>query len=730
MLAFTSIHSITVSTKAAIDYISNESKTLHGELVSSFNCDADYAAAEFEMTRSLADEVVGDFSHRVGHDGKGTRKGESAQSYHLIQSFSPDDNVTPEEAHEIGKELLREFLGGEYEYVIATHVDKGHIHNHVIFNATSITDLHKFRSRPYVTANQIMQISNQLCAEHGLSQMQLGRDGVTEPKYSRSKRSQLIQRLDFALDRVTTRDEFEEAAGELGVTIDTRGKHLTYALPGQERAARDTNLSGIRAGKEVTEQAVGRFTPEGLAARFAENEMARQELMNAIKKAYQYADSQEDLIAALQQDGIKTVQYGLTIGYEIPGVKRRIKDDLLPPNYRLKSFSEDWRNPSHFGHDDFSDSPITEKFDEQIDAVSKRTEVAINLGEEQVAFANKNGVLVKVVVGTEEQSLFLPKKDLEGQGQRVTVSINSGHNYTLRRTDSGTEYTVKGETVIRSLQLQQGIKPKWVSLNPQLIRVGAKGISISLAPSGGTVFLPAAEVRYNRSTLRYEGAIGDDWHYYSKGATREQSVTMNGKELVAAMDAAEPTLDRTLAQAQRIGYAVNTRQEFKRLSGVMTRLQENAITGTPQIQEQIAKLELHRDGAVKQLEGLIQKINEYNTAVKAINAANKYKDLVSDIQGADRPYARKLGFSHSKELLEYQRAKYLVKTQGLNPDMDKNKMAATIDEMSALRKALEARIENINSELVEWRITQTVVQEARQPEGREQLRNNDREHER
>ena len=127
---------------------------------------------------------------------------------------------------------------------------------------------------------------------------------------------------------------------------------------------------------------------------------------------------------------------------------------------------------------------------------------------------------------------------------------------------------------------------------------------------------------------------------------------------------------------------------------------------------------------------MIQKINEYNTAVKAINAVNQYKDLVSDIQVADRPYARKLGFSQSKELREYQRAKYLVETQGLNPEMDKDKMAATINEMSSLRKALEARIENINSELVEWRTTQNVVREARQQEERERPRNNDREHER
>ena len=105
----------------AIDYITNDLKTSEGELVSGYNCDPSFSVAEFAMTQELAREVKGNYRNVGGAD---------IRAHHVIQSFSPEDNITPEEAHEIGKKLMQEMLGGKHEFVIATHIDKEHIQKH------------------------------------------------------------------------------------------------------------------------------------------------------------------------------------------------------------------------------------------------------------------------------------------------------------------------------------------------------------------------------------------------------------------------------------------------------------------------------------------------------------------------------------------------------------------------------------------------------------------------
>lgn len=144
----TKIHAINRSTKDAIKYIIDPLKTRNGELVEGVHCDTPTASFEFEMLADMSHRYNGNFERVGGRQVEGQHLRKTAKSYHLIQSFSPDDHVTPEEAHEIGLQLMRELIGDDYQFVIATHVDKDHIHNHIIFNAYSMTTLKKFRSQP------------------------------------------------------------------------------------------------------------------------------------------------------------------------------------------------------------------------------------------------------------------------------------------------------------------------------------------------------------------------------------------------------------------------------------------------------------------------------------------------------------------------------------------------------------------------------------------------------
>ena len=126
-MAVTKIKPIKSTLKKALDYIQNPNKTDGKMLVSSFGCSYETADIEFGFTLSQALDRGNNLAH------------------HLIQSFEPGE-VDYEKAHEIGKQLADAVTKGQYEYVLTTHIDKGHIHNHIIFCAVNFVDYHKYVS--------------------------------------------------------------------------------------------------------------------------------------------------------------------------------------------------------------------------------------------------------------------------------------------------------------------------------------------------------------------------------------------------------------------------------------------------------------------------------------------------------------------------------------------------------------------------------------------------------
>ena len=148
-MAYTRIHAIKTTVDRSIAYICNPDKT-DGELfVSSYGCSARTAALEFAFANGKT----------TGNDGN--------LAHHLIQSFAPGE-VSFEEAHQIGTELADRLLEGKYSYVLATHIEKDHVHNHIIFCATDNISHRKYNTcrRNYY---RIRTLSDELCSEHHLS---------------------------------------------------------------------------------------------------------------------------------------------------------------------------------------------------------------------------------------------------------------------------------------------------------------------------------------------------------------------------------------------------------------------------------------------------------------------------------------------------------------------------------------------------------------------------------
>ncbi len=235
-MAVTKTHPIKSTLKAAIDYICNPEKTDGKLLVSSFGCTAETADIEFAWTRK----------HSID---KGTNLGR-----HLIQAFEPGE-VSPEEAHEIGMQLAKEILGGKYEFVLTTHIDKEHVHNHLIFNAVSFQD-HKHYHSNKRSYHYIRRTSDRLCKEHGLSVIVPGRDkGKSYIEHQTFQTGTSYKaKLKAAIDRlIPVSKDFEDLLLRLqreGYEIK-HGKYVSCRTSDQERFTRMKTL-----GVDYTEEAI------------------------------------------------------------------------------------------------------------------------------------------------------------------------------------------------------------------------------------------------------------------------------------------------------------------------------------------------------------------------------------------------------------------------------------------------------------------------------------------
>ena len=242
-MAVTKTHPIKSTLKTAIDYICNPDKTDGKLLVSSFGCAAETADIEFEWTRR----------HSIDKD---THLGR-----HLIQAFEPGE-VSAEEAHEIGMQLAKEILGGKYEFVLTTHIDKDHVHNHLIFNAVDFVDYHAYKSYKRIYYD-MREVSDRLCKEKGLSVIPpsqnkgMGYKEYTEAKRGTSWKQKLKQTIDRLVITAKDYDDFLRLMQEAGYEIKT-GKYISFRAEGQERFTRSKTIGENYTEERIKERIAGR----------------------------------------------------------------------------------------------------------------------------------------------------------------------------------------------------------------------------------------------------------------------------------------------------------------------------------------------------------------------------------------------------------------------------------------------------------------------------------------
>lgn len=246
-MAVTKIKAIRGTLSKAIAYILNPEKTDEKLLVSSYGCASETAAREFEWTRKIAEQKGMNPVRIIAR--------------HVIQSFEIGE-VTPELAHEIGKQFADEILEGKYEYVLTTHIDKDHVHNHLIFNAVDFVNYHAYKSYKRIYYD-MREVSDRLCKENGLSVIPpsqnkgMGYKEYTEAKRGTSWKQKLKQTIDRLVITAKDYDDFLRLMQEAGYEIKT-GKYISFRAEGQERFTRSKTIGENYTEERIKERIAGR----------------------------------------------------------------------------------------------------------------------------------------------------------------------------------------------------------------------------------------------------------------------------------------------------------------------------------------------------------------------------------------------------------------------------------------------------------------------------------------
>lgn len=245
-MATTGIHSITVTLNYAIEYICQDYKTDNGRTIQTFACTPKTAAAEMLLTQKI----------------KGTGQN-SVLAHHIYQSFPPGE-VSVETAMKAGKELADRLLKNQYEYVIATHIDRDHIHNHIIFNSVNMVTGRTFeteQNRGGKVYWKIRRMSDKICEELNLSTVQNAELGKGKTYYEwsmdkqgKSYKSQLKSAIDSAVKTSKSFDNFISKMQAEGYEIDSSGMYLKFKAPGQQRYTRCKTLGYYYTEEKIKER--------------------------------------------------------------------------------------------------------------------------------------------------------------------------------------------------------------------------------------------------------------------------------------------------------------------------------------------------------------------------------------------------------------------------------------------------------------------------------------------
>lgn len=695
-MAITKIHAVKVRLGDAINYIENPDKTDGQELISGYNTAPQTAVLDFSVTAAMA---------RKARNTSAKKQGNLA--YHLIQSFSPDDAVTPEQAHELGRKLAMEFTDGKFEFVVATHINKDSIHNHIIINAVSFYDYKKLRTVPYRTAQQIRSISDRLCMESQLSiikdPQQLGQLYPTyiQKKRTTSNRTEVRKKLNFCLERATNYAQFLQMAQELGISVCQRGKHMIYLLDGAGRAIRDTSLADT-----------DKFTYTGLVELLEDNAAEQLFIRERIAKIFPSVSTFTDFIKQLQSEGVKArvkKQTGQLLYKAADLDGTWVPADALGDGFTLAGLENTIKNKSENLDTNHSTS-IAELYQDLTTNYPKSCDTSVRLTSRQICSADKRGVLLQIQdANGNPAKLMMDNRHIHTTSDgAVTADIGAAFSYDITY-DDGTHGTIRGADLIRQIDEANLTQPLTVSLTAdQIMAMSLRGVTVHLPQYGiARLFIPEHYVQRNVEQGSCAISLYPGWQYsYVPTGSEKTRKSISGAELtqslggVVQVDTFESSLARRVANVERRAGIANAKELGKILGGMAN----SGLYSATDFDKQINLYHRKEMDLRNKIVDLRAKNKTYAAAAHSLQICKTYKSVWMAYASQPQPLKETYYKQNEAVLQTYSRAASQLDKMGISLGTEPEKIRQLVTET-------ESRIADFIVELEIVRKTNQAIQE-------------------
>lgn len=450
-----------------IKYILNPEKTNNLALVSDYGMKnfLDFPSYE-EMVQMyhenfISNDTLYDFRHDRMEENQ--RK---IHAHHIIQSFSPEDHLTPEQINRIGYETVKELTGGKFRFIVATHVDKDHLHNHIIINSVDSNSDKKLKW-DYKVERNLRMISDRFSKIAGAK--------IIENRYSHQRyevyrktnhKYELKQRLYFLMEHSRDFEDFKKNAPLLHVEMDFRHKHTTFFIT-------DSTMKQVVRDKQLNRKQ--HYTEE-----FFKNYFAKREIESLMEFLLLKVENMDDLLQKAKLFGLTINPKQKHVSFQFAGVE--VKETELDQKnlYDVEFFQDyfknrkDWQAPET---EDFvqlyqeeklskeKELPSDEKFWESYQEFKSNRdavhEFEVELSLNQIEKVVDDGIYVKVKFGIRQEGLiFVPNMQLDMEEDKVKVFIRETSSYYVYHKDAAEKNCyMKGRTLIRQFSYENQTIP-------------------------------------------------------------------------------------------------------------------------------------------------------------------------------------------------------------------------------------------------------------------------------
>ena len=445
-----------------IKYILNPNKTKNLTLVSDFGMRnyLDFPSYK-ELVKMYNDNFLSnDTLYEFRHDRQEVNQ-RKIHSHHIIQSFSPDDHLTPEQINRIGYETAKELTAGRFRFIVATHVDKDHTHNHIILNSIDQNSDKKFlwdykvEHNLRMVSDRLSKIAGAKIIENRYSYRQYEVYRKTNYKY------EIKQRVYFLIENSKNFEDFKKKAKALHLKIDFRHKHVTFFMTdsNMKQVVRDIKLSRKQPYNET----------------YFKKKFVQREIINILEFLLPKMKNMNELIQRAEFFGLKIIPKEKHVQFEFDEIKISEQELVKTNRYSVSYFQDYFNNKNETVVLDNKklvelyneEKLIKEKelpteevvwksyqdFKRNRDAVHE-FEVELNLN--QIEEVVDDGMYIKVQFGIRQEGLiFVPNIQINMEEEKVKVFIRETSSYYVYHKDLAEKNRfIKGKTLIRQFNLQ------------------------------------------------------------------------------------------------------------------------------------------------------------------------------------------------------------------------------------------------------------------------------------